>query len=147
MSASLHNVRSVPPRADPRTHISAANLFREHWCGVFAFDEYRNRLGFGRGFYDRLLTRIPVRTYSVALAFEFQIVDRVPSGSHDMPVDYAITEARTIRCKRDEGEGISRKDLRRISLKTPPTTFLLLGRECSCCGWVSGSGLLRMVGN
>ncbi len=65
-----------------------------------AFDKRGNRLGFGKGFYDRFLKKTPGRTKSIALAFELQLVDNVPSQSHDAPVDYIITEKRIIECKK-----------------------------------------------
>ena len=64
-----------------------------------AFDEAGNRLGFGRGFYDKFLRRLPERVIFVALAFELQVVKSVPSRSHDVAVDYIITEKRIIKCK------------------------------------------------
>jgi 5-formyltetrahydrofolate cyclo-ligase len=64
-----------------------------------AFDERGNRLGFGRGFYDKFLRRLSERVSFVALAFELQVVRRLPSQSHDVAVDYIITEKRIIKCK------------------------------------------------
>lgn len=64
-----------------------------------AFDEAGNRLGFGRGFYDKFLSRLAERVSFVALAFEFQVVKSLPSRSHDVAVDYIITEKRIIKCK------------------------------------------------
>ncbi len=60
-----------------------------------AFDLKGNRLGFGQGFYDRLLKKIDCRT--IAPAFEFQVTDELPAEDHDMPVDIVVTEERTIR--------------------------------------------------
>ncbi len=67
-----------------------------------AFDKRGNRLGFGRGFYDRFLKKVPDSTKSVALAFELQLVDDTRPRSHDVPVDYIITEKRIIDCKNSE---------------------------------------------
>ncbi len=65
-----------------------------------AFDERGARVGYGGGFYDRLLEEWGGRGRSVALAFELQVVHRVPfDGEHDIPVDMIITEKRIIRCK------------------------------------------------
>lgn len=67
-----------------------------------AFDERGNRLGYGGGYYDRILcqTRKPI----VGLAFELQIVEDVPVESTDVPVDVIFTEKRTIVCREDEIE-------------------------------------------
>jgi len=61
-----------------------------------AFDEKGNRLGHGKGYYDRLLKKTNALT--IGLAFEFQIVDNIPTNKHDRPVDIIITEKRTINC-------------------------------------------------
>ena len=55
-----------------------------------AFGRDGSRLGFGRGYYDRLL---PARnTFRIALAFSFQILDSAPVLPHDVPVDLIVTE-------------------------------------------------------
>jgi 5-formyltetrahydrofolate cyclo-ligase len=58
------------------------------------FDEQGNRIGYGAGFYDKLLPLYKGRT--VALAFELQMVSTVPAVSHDIPVLKIITETRVI---------------------------------------------------
>jgi 5-formyltetrahydrofolate cyclo-ligase len=59
-----------------------------------AFDEQGNRLGYGAGFYDKLLSAFTKTT--VALAFDAQIVPRVPAEPHDVPVKKIVTEERII---------------------------------------------------
>lgn len=66
-----------------------------------AFDFVGNRLGFGGGYYDRLLSGTSGR--KVGVAFEFQVVDRLPIEPTDHPVDLVMTEARTIDTKGEEG--------------------------------------------
>ncbi|MBF8253635.1 MAG: 5-formyltetrahydrofolate cyclo-ligase [Deltaproteobacteria bacterium] len=63
-----------------------------------AFDMQGNRLGRGRGWYDRLLQQAGERAAIVALAYEFQIVDAVPTGPGDQKVNYVITEKRVVDC-------------------------------------------------
>ena len=63
-----------------------------------AFDMQGNRLGRGRGWYDRLLQQAGERAAIVALAYEFQIVDAVPAGPGDQKVNYVITEKRVVDC-------------------------------------------------
>lgn len=63
-----------------------------------AFDTTGARIGFGGGYYDRLLHRIKGKRVIAALAFEAQIFDKIPDEPHDIPVDYIITEQRTIDC-------------------------------------------------
>jgi len=59
-----------------------------------AFDLNRNRMGHGKGYYDKLLEKTKATT--VGLCFEFQLVDKIPTESHDIPVDIIITEERII---------------------------------------------------
>ncbi|KJU82129.1 5-formyltetrahydrofolate cyclo-ligase [Candidatus Magnetobacterium bavaricum] len=57
-----------------------------------AFDAYGGRLGYGGGFYDRLLASMHRRPLLVALAYVEQIVDNIPMQPHDMRVDMVITD-------------------------------------------------------
>ena len=61
-----------------------------------AFDIKGHRLGYGAGYYDRLLEDKKDNPLLVALAFEIQIVDEIPVGDHDVRVDMIITEKRVI---------------------------------------------------
>jgi len=63
-----------------------------------AFDVSGNRIGFGRGYYDRFLKKAR-NTSIVALAFDFQIVDKIPSAESDVRVSKIVTESRIIDCK------------------------------------------------
>ncbi|HEX9301965.1 MAG TPA: 5-formyltetrahydrofolate cyclo-ligase [Casimicrobiaceae bacterium] len=65
-----------------------------------AFDAEGRRLGYGGGYYDRLLPLLPNGTPRVAGAFELQLVDRVPAAPHDLGVDTIVTESRTLRIVR-----------------------------------------------
>jgi 5-formyltetrahydrofolate cyclo-ligase len=62
-----------------------------------AFDVRGNRLGRGKGWYDRLIEKSGRATF-VALAYDFQIVDAVPAEDWDQRVHYLITERRIIDC-------------------------------------------------
>lgn len=57
-----------------------------------AFDADCNRLGYGGGYYDRLLQDIGPFASLVAAAFATQIVDRVPIEEHDIPLNVIVTE-------------------------------------------------------
>lgn len=63
-----------------------------------AFDERGYRIGYGGGYFDRLLTARTVTATRAAPAFDMQIVDRVPHEDHDEKVDIILTESRTIGC-------------------------------------------------
>ena len=54
-----------------------------------AFDGRCNRLGRGRGYYDRLLPRIP-DAYKIGICFDFQKLPGIPAEAHDMKVDEVI---------------------------------------------------------
>lgn len=78
---SLHNVFMILPGA--------------------AFDRLGNRIGYGKGFYDKYLDKMPyIKT--VALAYELQIADEIPYETHDRQVEYIVTENRIIECKKRE---------------------------------------------
>jgi 5-formyltetrahydrofolate cyclo-ligase len=61
-----------------------------------AFDRRGRRVGYGGGYYDRLLPRTGAAR--IAVAFSLQIVeDELPAGGTDVPVDAIVTESGTIR--------------------------------------------------
>lgn len=62
-----------------------------------AFDPYGCRLGWGAGYYDRLLAGIRPQTPIVGLAFECQIVPSIPFLAHDVRMSAIVTEQRVIR--------------------------------------------------
>lgn len=62
-----------------------------------AFDPQGTRLGWGAGYYDRLLAEARPSTPIVALAFECQMVPAIPIREHDVRVTMIVTERRTIR--------------------------------------------------
>lgn len=62
-----------------------------------AYDRIGHRLGYGLGMYDKFLRQVP-RAVKIGLAFDFQVVDKIPAQIHDIPVDYVITEKRLIKC-------------------------------------------------
>ncbi len=55
------------------------------------FDCERNRIGYGKGFYDRYLEKHP-SFHTLALAFELQIVENIPVDKHDKKPEAVITE-------------------------------------------------------
>lgn len=84
--------RGVP---EPATHCERVDTATIDWVLVpgIAFDRAGGRLGYGGGYYDRLLPMLPVRAARVAGAFSVQIVDAVPSAPHDITIDTLVTEA------------------------------------------------------
>jgi len=62
-----------------------------------AYDADCQRLGLGAGYYDTLLNRLPRTTITIGIAFDEQVVPRVPCGQFDRPVDMLVTPTRIIR--------------------------------------------------
>ena len=54
-----------------------------------AFDESGRRIGYGGGYYDRFLSREPDHP-TVALCYEFQMVEDLPVEAFDIPVDLVL---------------------------------------------------------
>ena len=56
-----------------------------------AFDKSRNRIGYGKGFYDRFLKKHP-NCHTIALGFALQIVEHIPADPFDIQPEILITE-------------------------------------------------------
>lgn len=63
-----------------------------------AFDREGGRLGYGGGYFDRLLAHLPHRPVLIAGAFAMQVVAEIPQESTDHKIDWLVTENETIRC-------------------------------------------------
>lgn len=62
-----------------------------------AFDKFKNRVGFGRGYYDRFFEKYP-NAKKIAIAFENQIIeDEIVTDKYDKKVDILITEKSIIK--------------------------------------------------
>jgi len=57
-----------------------------------AFDELGHRLGYGRGYYDRLLPRLRPDAHVVGVTFEDLLVPALPAEPHDARVGHLATE-------------------------------------------------------
>jgi len=62
-----------------------------------AFDESGRRLGYGGGYYDRLLPMLRPGCVRIGIAFDEQLLPRIPSEEHDVDVDMVVTPSRVIR--------------------------------------------------
>ncbi len=56
------------------------------------FDKNLNRIGFGKGYYDKILNKLKSSAKKVAVAHEFQVLENIPSEEHDVKMDMIITE-------------------------------------------------------
>ena len=62
---------------------------------LLAFDKFKNRLGYGKGFYDKFLKKnhkIKTKVISIGVAFSFQKYHKLPVNYKDVKLDYILTE-------------------------------------------------------
>ena len=59
-----------------------------------AFDRSRNRLGRGKGFYDRILTQLEIP--KIGICFDFQLKEHIPTEAFDEKMDVILTETTAI---------------------------------------------------
>lgn len=64
------------------------------------FDAEGYRIGYGAGYYDKFFALTQKNIFKIALAYSFQIIDKVPRDKHDVPVDCIVTEKEIIHCSR-----------------------------------------------
>ena len=62
-----------------------------------AFDTDRNRIGYGRGYYDRFISESARTVRTIAICFDEQIVEKVPVNENDLRPELIITDLREIR--------------------------------------------------
>lgn len=67
-----------------------------------AFGPQGSRIGYGGGYYDRFLEREPFHP-TAALAYEFQVLDRIPQEPEDRPMDEIWTPDGRIDCRAMRG--------------------------------------------
>jgi 5-formyltetrahydrofolate cyclo-ligase len=91
-----------PPPDCPEVAAEAIDLFL---VPGLAFDVAGGRLGHGGGYYDEVGAL--ARGWLVGVGFDFQLVDRCPTGPDDVAVDYVVTDARVVLCQAHRTEGVS----------------------------------------
>ena len=64
------------------------------------WDERGYRLGYGGGFFDRTLARLPARPLVIGVAYEMARMPTIHPQDWDIPVDCVVTERRVIACAR-----------------------------------------------
>lgn len=82
---------SAALRRLPEKQIQVSELDAIFVPGV-AFDRHGGRLGYGKGYFDRLLKTVRPDCALTGLAFECQLCERVPMDSHDVYMDWIVTE-------------------------------------------------------
>ena len=69
---------------------------------LVAFDDKLNRLGYGKGYYDRILEKINFtkkKAIFLGIAYSSQKYKKIPTNKHDVKLDYIFTEKRIISSK------------------------------------------------
>ena len=102
------NLRNEPSRKIDPTDISLVIV-----PGV-AFDRHGGRLGYGKGFYDRLLSDVRGQAELIGLAFDCQLFEEIPMEPHDVAMDLVITESTVYNpsshpCSGETNHGTNRK--------------------------------------
>ncbi len=98
LAPGMYGIREPIPELS--TTVLSLNALEFILLPGVAFTREGARLGYGGGFYDKLLERIPHQPTLVAGAFEMQIVQDMPQESTDRKVEWLVTENETISCKR-----------------------------------------------
>lgn len=93
LAPGYYDIPEPDPRRSPR--VDPAEIDAAVIPGS-VFDIHGGRLGYGGGYYDRFLVNDAPRAKRIGLAFELQLVDKVPLEPHDQPLDILITEERIV---------------------------------------------------
>lgn len=74
------------------SHIQETDPASIEWIVVpgVAFDRKANRLGRGKGFYDRLLAQ--THALKIGICYDLQLLDEIPAEPHDIKMDIIVTE-------------------------------------------------------
>lgn len=92
----------IRDRLDRRAQPAEVDLFLVP--GV-VFDRKGGRIGYGKGFYDRILARARAGTPTVGLGFEAQVVPSIPMGPADIHIKHLVTERMVYTFERPRGIG------------------------------------------
>ncbi|MDD4102437.1 MAG: 5-formyltetrahydrofolate cyclo-ligase [Kiritimatiellae bacterium] len=64
-----------------------------------AFDVFGGRLGYGKGYYDKILSKASKKALKIALCYDWQLLDTpLPQEDHDIKVDWVVTDQRAVKC-------------------------------------------------
>ncbi len=96
LAPGVWNIREpLPEQCDKVENLNDVNFILLPGA---AFARNGARLGYGGGFYDKLLARLTHRPALVAAAYSMQIITDVPQESTDRKVEWLVTESETIDC-------------------------------------------------
>jgi 5-formyltetrahydrofolate cyclo-ligase len=92
---SVYGIRQ--PEINSDSIVKKGNIDLIFVPGV-AFDIKGYRIGYGKGCYDRWLKSVSFEK-TVGLAYDFQVMNQLPTGKYDIPVGVIVTEERVIQIK------------------------------------------------
>ncbi len=96
---SENDKRFYIPMADMNFSNNASNPENLMLLPGLAFDLRGNRIGYGAGYYDKYLAEgRSAQFYKVALAYDFQILEEIPTDEFDIKADVIITPTKNISC-------------------------------------------------
>jgi 5,10-methenyltetrahydrofolate synthetase len=85
----VFGIMEPDPKECDRAYLSEIELCI---CPGVVFDRKRNRIGYGGGFYDKLLKADLIKFPKIAIAFDIQVTDAIEPDPFDIPMDKVITE-------------------------------------------------------
>ena len=60
------------------------------------FDINGNRIGYGKGYYDKYIKSLNYNPLKIGVCYDFQLLDTIPTETHDVKMDIILTESRNI---------------------------------------------------
>ena len=83
------NFHVMEPVSENRSMPGKKSLF---FVPGVVFDQGNNRMGFGKGYYDRYFAGKSEEIIRVGIAYEYQILEKIPTDCYDIPMQYLVTE-------------------------------------------------------
>jgi len=81
---------------EPKHHVPKDHLAEVVLVPGTVFGLCMHRIGYGKGYYDKYFKKNP-KAFKIGLAYDFQVMDKLPKHEHDVPMDLIITGKRLIK--------------------------------------------------
>lgn len=87
---------------EPKPHCPKVSNYENSIVIVpgYAFDKYGNRVGYGKGYYDKFLQNYAF--ISIGLCYNTFVVEKIDCDRLDIPVNYIFTDSRILECEKGE---------------------------------------------